>query len=74
MLSIKIFLECFAIRYISSDTKHEFEKKDSGIHVCGLKNSYFTDEKRPKTDFGRNEIETFELAMGSAGAFGNKKY
>ena len=64
----------FAVRYISSETKHEFEKADSGIHVCGKKNSYYSEEKRPLIDFGKEEIKTFEIAMNSAGAFGNKKY
>ena len=64
----------FAVRYISSDTEHKIEKSDSGIHICGEKNSYFVEEKRPKTDFGLEEIKTFEKAMQSAGAFGNKKY
>jgi ectoine hydroxylase-related dioxygenase (phytanoyl-CoA dioxygenase family) len=64
----------FAVRYISSDTKHEHESKDSGIYVCGKENSYFANEERPKIDFGTEEIKTYELAMNSAGAFGNKKY
>ena len=64
----------FAIRYISSDTEHKIEKSDSGVYVCGQKNSYFVEEKRPKVDFGSEEIKTFEKAMQSAGAFGNKKY
>lgn len=64
----------FAVRYISSDTRHEYEDSDSGVHVSGKKNSYFIDENRPQTDFGNDEIKNFETAMGSAGAFGNKKY
>ena len=64
----------FAVRYISSETKHEFENKDSGIYVSGKKNLYFTEERRPQISFGKSEINTFEKAMNSAGAFGNKKY
>ena len=36
--------------------------------------SYFIDEKRPKVDFGKDEINDYELSMKSGGAFGNKKY
>ena len=65
----------FAIRYISSDTKHLVEKKgDSAIHVCGKKNSYFSDEIRPGKSFSEESITNFEKAMKAAGAFGNKKY
>ncbi len=64
----------FAIRYISSDTKHKEEKKDTAIHICGKKNPYFTDEERPKSDFSDESIENYKKAMGSAGAFGNKSY
>lgn len=65
----------FAVRYVSSDTKHLIEKKgDSAIHVCGKKNSYFSDELRPKKDFSKKSIENYERAMKTAGAFGNKKY
>ena len=38
------------------------------------KNSYFIDEKRPKSDFGSDEIKNYEYSMKSGGAFGNKKY
>ena len=64
----------FAVRYISSDTKHEEEEQDSGIHVCGEKNSYFLNEKRPKQDFSEDAIKEYKLAMNAAGAFGNKSY
>ena len=65
----------FAIRYVSSDTKHIIEKNgDSAIHVCGKKNSYFSNEPRPKKSFSNLAIETHLSSMKSAGAFGNKKY
>ncbi len=64
----------FAVRYISSDTQHTELKNDYAIHVCGEKNSYFIDEKRPKSDFGSDEIKNYEYSMKSGGAFGNKKY
>lgn len=65
----------FAIRYITSDTKHLVERQgDSAIHVCGKKNDYFSDEVRPKVSFSDDAISSFEKAMNSAGAFGNKKY
>ena len=65
----------FAVRYISSDTKHLIEKKgDSAIHVCGKKNSYFSDESRPNKNFSKQSIINHEKSMKAAGAFGNKKY
>ena len=64
----------FAIRYISSDTQHYKLKNDYALHVSGKKNSYFIDEKRPKIDFGEDEISNYEISMQSGGAFGNKKY
>jgi hypothetical protein len=64
----------FAVRYISSDTKHEEEDHDSGIHVCGEKNSYFRNEKRPNDDFSEDAIKEYSIAMKAAGAFGNKSY
>ena len=65
----------FAVRYISSDTKHLIEKKgDSAIHVCGKKNSYFSDESRPNKSFSDEAIKIYQKSMNSAGAFGNKKY
>ena len=64
----------FAVRYISSDTMHKEEDHDSGIHVCGEKNSYFTNEKRPQQDFSKEAIKEYTLAMNAAGAFGNKSY
>ena len=64
----------FALRYISSDTKHKEESQDSAVHVCGEKNSYFKDEKRPTSDFSDEAVDAYKKAMFSAGAFGNKKY
>ncbi len=65
----------FAVRYISSDTKHLIEKEgDSAIHVCGKKNLYFSEEARPKEDFSIEALEAHLASMKSAGAFGNKKY
>ena len=64
----------YAVRYISSDTQHHEMDKDFALHVCGKKNSYFIDEKRPIIDFGEDEINNYELSMKSGGAFGNKKY
>lgn len=64
----------FAIRYISSDTQHNELENDYAIHVCGKKNSYFIEEKRPIEDFGSEEILNYEISMKSGGAFGNKKY
>jgi non-heme Fe2+,alpha-ketoglutarate-dependent halogenase len=64
----------FAIRYISSDTQHEKLTKDYGLHVCGDKNPYFIDEKRPSGDFVKEEVALYQASMSSGGAFGNKKY
>ncbi len=65
----------FAIRYVTSDTKHLIEKSgDSALHVCGKKNSYFSDEARPDKNFSKKAIEMHNYSMKSAGAFGNKKY
>ncbi len=64
----------FAIRYISSQTKHKTEAKDSAVHVSGIKSKYFLDELRPTKDFSCEAINAFNKAMESAGAFGNKKY
>ena len=64
----------YAVRYISSSTKHLKEDKDSAIHVSGQKNTYFRDELIPKSDFDLNAIDQFNTAMKTAGAFGNKKY
>ncbi len=64
----------YALRYISSSTKHSEEKKDRAMHIHGEKNSYFIDEKRPKSDFDENSIIEFNKSMNSTGAFGNKKY
>ena len=65
----------FAVRYVTSDTKHLIEKSgDSALHVCGKKNSYFADELRPENDFSEEAIEVHNFSMKAAGAFGNKKY
>ena len=64
----------YAVRYISSETQHFMESKDSAIHVCGIKNSYFYDELRPASDFDENAINEYNKAMKATGAFGNKKY
>ena len=64
----------YAVRYISSETQHFMESKDSAIHVSGIKNDYFQDELRPASDFDSNAINEFNKAMKTAGAFGNKKY
>ena len=64
----------YAVRYISSNTKHKIENIDSAIHVCGKKNDYFVDEVRPKEDFGEKEIVNYKKAMKATGAFGNKSY
>ena len=65
----------FAIRYVTSDTKHLIEKSgDSALHVCGKKNSYFADELRPENDFSEEAIKVHNFSMKAAGAFGNKKY
>ena len=63
----------FAVRYISSDTKHHELENDYAIHVCGKK-IHFIEEKRPIEDFGSEEILNYEISMKSGGAFGNKKY
>ena len=64
----------YAVRYISSETQHFMESKDSAIHVCGIKNSYFYDELRPASDFDENAINEYNKAMKATGAFGNKEY
>lgn len=64
----------FAVRYISSNTKHKMENIDSAIHVCGKKNNYFIDEVCPDEDFGEKEIINYHKAMKATGAFGNKSY
>ena len=64
----------YAVRYISSNTKHKIENIDSAIHVCGKKNDYFVDEVRPEEDFGEKEIVNYKKAMKATGAFGNKSY
>ncbi len=64
----------YAIRYISSETKHLNRKFDSALHVCGKKNDYYKDEIRPTENFSESAIKNYEFAMKSAGSFGNKKY
>ena len=64
----------YAVRYISSSTKHLKEDKDSAIHIVGKKSEYFSDELIPKSDFDLHAINEYNKAMKTAGAFGNKKY
>ena len=64
----------FAIRYVSSDTKHLEVNKDKAIHICGKKNPFYQEEKRPKSDFDKEAIHQYEISMDSTGVFGNKKY
>lgn len=64
----------YAVRYISSETQHHMESKDSAIHVRGIKNNYFYDELKPASDFDENAINEYNKAMKTAGAFGNKNY
>jgi len=64
----------YAVRYISSSTKHLKEDKDSAIHISGKKSEYFLDELIPKSDFDLHAISEHNKAMKTAGAFGNKKY
>lgn len=64
----------FAIRYVSSDTKHLETNKDKAIHICGKKNSYYDEEARPKSDFDQDAINQYKKSMDSTGVFGNKKY
>ncbi len=64
----------YAVRYISSETRHLKENSDSAIHISGKKNDYYNDELPPNSDFDDNSIKQYNLAMKTAGAFGNKKY
>ena len=64
----------FAIRYVSSDTKHLETKKDKAIHISGKKNSFYEEEKRPKFDFDQDALSQYKASMDSTGVFGNKKY
>ena len=57
-----------------SVTEHLEENSDTAIHVCGEKNPYYIEEKRPTNDFSDNSISNYKLSMRSAGAFGNKAY
>ncbi len=64
----------FAIRYVSSDTKHLEVNNDKAIHICGQKNPFYQEEKRPKSDFDKEAIYQYKISMDSTGVFGNKKY
>jgi ectoine hydroxylase-related dioxygenase (phytanoyl-CoA dioxygenase family) len=64
----------FAIRYVSSDTKHLEVSKDRAIHICGKKNNFYQEEERPKLDFDDSSINQYRISMNSTGVFGNKKY
>ena len=64
----------FAVRYISSDTKHFKEKHDTALHVCGIKNDYYKDELVPQKDFSDSAIKQHLESMKSTVAFGGKKY
>lgn len=64
----------FAIRYISSDTKHTEEKSDLALHISGKTNDYYQNEEGPKQDFDHKAIKQYQLSMNSTGVFGNKKY
>lgn len=64
----------FAIRYVSSDTKHLEVNKDKAIYICGKKNPFYLEEKRPKNDFDEAAVAQYRLSMDSTGVFGNKKY
>ena len=64
----------FALRFVSSDTRHLEEKDDLAMHICGEKNEYYRDEIPPKEDFSHESIEQYKLSMSSTGVFGNKKY
>ena len=64
----------FAIRYISSDTQHSKEQKDTALHVSGTKNKYYEEEKLPIQDFDKAAIDQYKKSMNSTGVFGNKKY
>ena len=64
----------FAIRYVSSETKHLKESSDRAVHICGNKNSYYEHEKRPTEDFSDEAIKEYYLSTNSTGVFGNKAY
>ncbi len=64
----------YAVRYISSETKHLEANEDRALHVCGKKNSYYIDEFPPKNDFDDNAIKQYKMSMSSTGVFGNKIY
>ena len=64
----------FAIRYISSETRHLEVNKDKAIHICGKKNKFYEEEKRVKIDFDDDSIKQYKTSMDSTGVFGNKKY
>lgn len=64
----------YAIRYVSSKTRHLMESRDSGLHISGKKDSYFQDELRPVNDFDQDAVSVYRLSMKTAGSFGNKMY
>ncbi len=64
----------FAIRYVSSDTHHKEVQKDRAIYICGKKNPFYIEEKRPVKDFDENSVNEYKKSMSSTGVFGNKKY
>ena len=64
----------FAIRYVSSETKHLEESSDRAVHICGNENPYYEHEKRPIEDFNEEAIKEYFLSTNSTGVFGNKAY
>ena len=64
----------YAIRYVSSKTKHIMENSDSGLHISGKKDRYFLDELRPMQDFSEGALDCYRKSMRTAGSFGNKSY
>lgn len=64
----------FAIRYVSSDTKHFKESKDFATHINGNSNTYYKNEKAPDEEFNDKAISQYKASMDSTGVFGNKKY
>ena len=64
----------YAIRYVSSNTKHKMETSDSALHISGRTNAYFDAEFRPNEDFDKEAIRCYKKGMLTSGAFGNKKY
>ncbi len=64
----------YAVRYVSSETRHEEEDSDFATHISGTKNKYYTDEIKPEGEFSENSIKQYKISMRSTGVFGNKKY